>query len=114
MTDLHPTPKREPRRLGTKSIQLGVLSLAALAAWTLAYVLWRERMIARPAAAALAAVPTLLIGTSRVYLDIHWSTDVLGGWALGALVTALSAITYEHIRTDTRERGAPARSRWQG
>ena len=75
---------------------------------TLAYVLRREGLLSRRAAATLGTLPTLLIGSSRVYLDVHWPTDVLGGWSLGALVTAFSAGVYERVRADTRRHGTPA------
>ena len=33
---------------------------------------------------ALAALLTILIGISRIYLGVHYPTDVLGGWCIGA------------------------------
>ena len=40
-------------------------------------------------AAAMALMFAALIGASRVYLGVHWPTDILAGWALGVAWTAL-------------------------
>lgn len=69
---------------------------------TAAYVVWREDMIPRAAAITLSTLGPLLVGASRVYLDVHWTTDVLGGWSIGGLVAAMSAAVYERVRGDRR------------
>lgn len=48
--------------------------------------------IQRPWGLVLALTLPLLIGLSRVYLGVHFPTDVFVGWALGALFAASHAI----------------------
>ena len=53
------------------------------------------------AAYAVSSALTLFIGASRIYLGVHWITDVLAGWSAGAFV--LLAGAYLLGRSDARE-----------
>lgn len=46
----------------------------------------------------VAPVLAMAIGWSRVYLGVHWMTDVVAGWLLGVVFVA--SATYLMLRTD--------------
>ena len=54
---------------------------------------------------SMAMFLTFIVGVSRVFLGVHYPTDVLGGWMLGFLWAALTFLaTRRFERTLHRER----------
>jgi len=46
---------------------------------------------------AFAVMLTVIVGLSRVYLGVHWPSDVLAGWALGAAWATLGWLVFRRI-----------------
>lgn len=83
---------------------LTYLTLAALLART-----QRSRRV-RVFLIVVAVVLTLAVGFSRVYLGVHWPTDVIAGWCVGAtwaLMFALAAHALQRRNQIERPDAAP-------
>lgn len=61
----------------------------------LGYLAWRQlkHLITRYLTLVICFILVVGIGLSRVYLRVHWLTDVLGGWLLGAAVLLFLDLT---------------------
>lgn len=82
----------------TYSFPSGHAATSAAVVVTLCYVLARERIISWPTAILIGGGVPLVVGLTRVYLNVHWITDVVGGWTVGLFVAAMSAALYEWLR----------------
>lgn len=65
----------------------------------------RLPLLGRMALYAVAAVLVVLIGFSRLYLGVHWLTDVVAGFALGGAWMVLLALAF--TRLHARQSPAP-------
>ena len=88
-----PRPDLVPHatRVYTASFPSGHAMLSAVTYLTLGALLTRVQKARRVRAfiMGLAVAITLLVGLSRVYLGVHWPSDVLAGWSVGAAWASL-------------------------
>jgi undecaprenyl-diphosphatase len=90
----------------TASFPSGHAMLAAVVYLTLGALLARAQPRRRVGTHVIgvAVTVTLLVGTSRVYLGVHWPSDVLAGWAAGAAWAALAWLAVARL---DRHRAGP-------
>ena len=75
----------------------------------LAYIALRQpwSWMAKSAGMAVALTMATLITMSRVYLGVHWASDVVGGWSAGTVWLASTVTAFEMLlRVRQRRRGA--------
>ncbi|OKJ61521.1 phosphatase PAP2 family protein [Streptomyces sp. CB02261] len=71
--------------------------------WVLA-LRWRPEWRGWGTLATAALVSVIGVGWTRVYLGVHWFSDVLAGWLLGWCCVAVAVLTYRR----SERLGAPA------
>lgn len=49
--------------------------------------LWRTALV-------LAVLSVVGVGLTRIWLGVHWPSDVLGGWLLGAMLVTLAVLVH--------------------
>jgi undecaprenyl-diphosphatase len=110
-----PRPPLEDARIvqGGLSFPSGHSTLAAMFYGTLAYFIIRalRREWARVLVGAAAALLVLAIGVSRIYLGVHYPSDVAAGWAAGvAWLGLVFAIEHASLARAVTARAAPRRA----
>ncbi|GAB88725.1 phosphatase PAP2 family protein [Gordonia rhizosphera] len=94
--------------IDTHSFPSGHAMMSTIVFGLLAVVAYRLSAWVRdhPLVLVIAPVWAIAIGLTRVYLGVHWTTDVIAGWLIGAVWVALCARLSARWMPTARDRPA--------
>ena len=102
---MRPRPTVVPhlREAVSTSFPSGHAMDSALIYLTLGAMLMRvaERRLTKLYCLGVALILTLLVGVSRVYIGVHYPTDVVAGWILGFVWASLCWLAAERFEANT-------------
>ncbi|MFG2828342.1 phosphatase PAP2 family protein [Streptomyces sp. NPDC048434] len=90
---------------------LSVLVAGALVLWLLRLV--GARPLWRRTAGTVVVVSVVGVSFTRLYLGVHWLSDVIGGWLLGGALVAGSAAVYGACASRLDWPAAARRTGWR-
>ena len=92
----------------TASFPSGHALVTTVAYLTLAAIVigYLETRRARAYVLGVAVLVAVMVGVSRVYLGVHWPSDVAAGWALGAAWASFTWLVV-HMLQRRKNRGSP-------
>ena len=92
----------------TPSFPSGHAARGAALTGIVSHVAIREGLVSAAVALPLAVAISAAGGVSRIRIDRHWATDLVGGWGLGVAVAAGCALWYDASLSDGAWADAPS------
>lgn len=78
------------------SLHAGMIAFASLA-FIYLFAIHMKKLVWREVAIAVAVLLAVLVGFSRIYLNVHWLSDVVAGYCLAVLWTTMMVLFVKYM-----------------